>query len=74
MLIGSASLAYAQPENAVFGLGAAAGSVLWFCALGVAMANAHPDLLAAADLVTTTNDDDGVARVIERLLDGSLDG
>lgn len=39
VLIGSASLAYAQPENAVFGLGAAAGSVLWFCALGVAMAS-----------------------------------
>ncbi len=45
-----------------------------WAALGVAMANAHPDLLAAADLVTTTNDDDGVARVIDRLLDGSLDG
>ena len=38
VLIGSASLAYAQPENAVFGLGAAAGSLLWFSALGLAMA------------------------------------
>ncbi len=38
VLMGSASLAYAQPENAVFGLGAAAGSVLWFTALGLAMA------------------------------------
>ena len=37
VLMGTASLAYAQPENAVFGLGAAAGSVLWFVALGVAM-------------------------------------
>jgi Cof subfamily protein (haloacid dehalogenase superfamily) len=34
--------------------------------LGVAMANAHPDALAAADEVTTTNADDGVARVLER--------
>lgn len=39
VLIGSASLAYAQPENALFGLGAAAGSLLWFSALGLAMAS-----------------------------------
>ena len=38
VLMGSASLAYAQPENAVFGLGAATGSLLWFSALGLAMA------------------------------------
>ena len=37
VLIGAASLAYAQPDNAVFGLGAAAGSLLWFAALGTAM-------------------------------------
>ena len=37
VLMGTASLAYARPDNAVFGLGAAAGSVLWFVALGVAM-------------------------------------
>ena len=37
VLMGTASLAYARPENAVFGLGAAAGSVLWFSALGAAM-------------------------------------
>jgi len=37
VLIGSASLAYAQPDNAVFGMGAAAGSLLWFSALGLAM-------------------------------------
>ncbi len=34
--------------------------------LGVAMANAHPDALAAADEVTASNSDDGVARVLER--------
>jgi hypothetical protein len=33
---------------------------------GVAMGNAHPDVLAAADEVTASNDDDGVARVLER--------
>jgi L-lysine exporter family protein LysE/ArgO len=37
VVIGTASLAYAQPDNAVFGLGAATGSLLWFSALGVAM-------------------------------------
>ncbi|HSK90473.1 MAG TPA: Cof-type HAD-IIB family hydrolase [Euzebyales bacterium] len=35
---------------------------------GVAVANAHPRVRAAADHVTASNDDDGVALVIERLL------
>ena len=35
VLIGTASLAYGS-ESAVFGMGAAAGSVVWFAALGVA--------------------------------------
>jgi Cof subfamily protein (haloacid dehalogenase superfamily) len=33
----------------------------------VAVANAHPDVLAAADEVTASNADDGVALVLERL-------
>ncbi|WP_448464950.1 HAD family hydrolase [Mycolicibacterium sp. XJ870] len=33
---------------------------------GVAMGNAHPEAVAAADEVTETNADDGVARVLER--------
>jgi HAD superfamily hydrolase (TIGR01484 family) len=33
----------------------------------VAVANAHPDVRAAADEVTASNDDDGVALVLERL-------
>jgi len=32
----------------------------------VAMGNAHPDVIEAADEVTASNDDDGVARVLER--------
>ncbi|WP_346433867.1 HAD family hydrolase [Nonomuraea composti] len=32
-----------------------------------AVANAHPDVLAAVDHVTAANDDDGVARVLEEL-------
>jgi Cof subfamily protein (haloacid dehalogenase superfamily) len=35
----------------------------------VAVANAHPSVQAVADTVTTSNDDDGVARILERLLD-----
>jgi Cof subfamily protein (haloacid dehalogenase superfamily) len=34
---------------------------------GVAVANAHPDVLAAADEITASNADDGVALVLERL-------
>lgn len=33
---------------------------------GVAVANAHPDVLGAADEVTSSNDDDGVAAVLDR--------
>ncbi len=33
----------------------------------VAVANAHPAVLEAADEVTASNDDAGVARVLERL-------
>ena len=41
--------------------------LLRFAGLGVAVANAHPDA-AAADEVTASNDDDGVALVLERFL------
>jgi len=35
---------------------------------GVAVANAHPQVRAVADQITASNDDDGVAEVIEQLL------
>ncbi|MFE6888691.1 HAD family hydrolase [Streptomyces sp. NPDC057694] len=38
-----------------------------WAARGVAMANAHPELKAVADEVTTSNEEDGVAVVLERL-------
>jgi hypothetical protein len=44
--------------------------MLRFAGHGVAVANAHPEVLAEADEVTLSNDEDGVARVIERLLAG----
>lgn len=38
------------------------------CGLGVAMENAHPEILGIADQVTASNDDDGVAIMLETLL------
>ncbi|KYK16818.1 MULTISPECIES: HAD family hydrolase [Streptomyces] len=38
-----------------------------WAAHGVAMAGAHPELKAVADEVTTTNEDDGVAVVLEQI-------
>lgn len=37
VIIGTASLAYGQPGGLVFGAGAATGSLLWFCGLGLAV-------------------------------------
>ncbi len=42
--------------------------MLSWAAHGVAVANAHPEVLAAADEITAANDDDGVAVVIEAVL------
>lgn len=39
-----------------------------WAAHGVAMANAHAELKAVADEVTTSNQEDGIAVVLERLL------
>lgn len=39
-----------------------------WAAHGVAMGNAHPELLAVADELTASNDEDGIALVLERLL------
>lgn len=41
-----------------------------WAAHGVAMANAHDELKAVADEVTASNEDDGIALVLERLLGG----
>ncbi|WP_210581109.1 HAD family hydrolase [Streptomyces sp. GESEQ-4] len=38
-----------------------------WAAHGVAMANAHPELKAVADEITLSNEDDGIAVVLERL-------
>jgi Cof subfamily protein (haloacid dehalogenase superfamily) len=40
--------------------------MLAWAGTAVAVANAHPEVLEAADLVTASNDDDGVAQVLDR--------
>ena len=41
--------------------------------IGVAMSDGAPRVVAAADWVTGTYEDDGVAQAIDRLLDGGID-
>ncbi|MGH2503725.1 MAG: HAD family hydrolase, partial [Ktedonobacterales bacterium] len=43
-------------------------AMLRWAGVGVAVANAHPEALAAASAITTTNMEDGVALALERLL------
>ena len=45
-------------------------SMLRAAGLGVAMGNAAPEARAAADVVTASNDEDGVAQMLLRLLEG----
>jgi HAD superfamily hydrolase (TIGR01484 family) len=45
-------------------------AMLSWAGWGVAVANAHPEVLAAADEVTGSNDEAGVAAVLERLAGG----
>jgi hydroxymethylpyrimidine pyrophosphatase-like HAD family hydrolase len=42
--------------------------MLAWAARSFAVGNAHPDVLQAVDEVTASNDDDGVAQVLERWL------
>jgi len=44
-------------------------AMLEWAGRSVAVANAHPDVLEVADELTASNDEDGVARVLERILD-----
>ena len=43
-------------------------SMIAFAGLGVAMANAQPEVKEVADYITTSNDEDGVALVIDRFM------
>lgn len=62
------TLGIAQRDVLAFGDAPNDAEMLAWAGRGVAMANAEPEALAAADEVTLSNAEDGVAAVIERLL------
>ena len=39
-----------------------------YAGLGVAMGNAIPEVKEAANFITTSNDEDGIAKVIEKFI------
>lgn len=45
-------------------------SMIEYAALGVAMKNAHPDVIRASDFVAPSNEEDGVAYIIDRFMLG----
>lgn len=57
-------------EVVAFGDGLNDLEMLKWSGLGVAMANAHPELKAAAGYVTAGNEEDGVAKAIEKYILG----
>ena len=57
-----------QEEIAAFGDGSNDTMMLKTVGMGVAMANAMPEVKAAADRLTDSNDEEGVARFIEKYI------
>jgi len=59
---------YAVPASRVMAIGDAPNDIpmLRWAHLGIAVANAWPEVLAAADATVASNNDDGVAEAIER--------
>lgn len=55
-------------EMAAFGDAENDSDMIEYVGLGIAMGNAVPELKAAADVVTVSNDEDGVAVEIEKIL------
>jgi Cof subfamily protein (haloacid dehalogenase superfamily) len=60
----------AREDVLAIGDGALDAGMLKWAGRGVAVANAAPETLAAADEITSTNDDDGVAEILERFAQG----
>lgn len=54
-------------HTVAFGDAAVDIPMLEYCAIGVAMGNSSPDVLAVADVVTSDVDDDGLLRAFEQL-------
>ena len=59
------ALAIPVEESAAFGDGTNDKAMLQAAGVGVAMANAAPEVLAVADVVAPSNQEDGVARILE---------
>jgi len=57
-----------QAEIIAFGDGHNDIDMISYAGLGVAVANARQAVIDAADLITASNNDDGVAEVIERFV------
>jgi len=64
----AAQLGVAPEETLAIGDGVNDASLLRAAGLGVAMANAVPEALAAANAVTSSNADDGVAAALDRYI------
>ena len=62
-------LGFARGRTVAFGDGENDTELLDWAGFGVAVANAHPRVLAAADWVSPSAAEEGVAQVIEALLD-----
>lgn len=57
-----------REETAAFGDGDNDADMLRFAGIGVAMKNATPLCIASADITGSSNDEDGVAEIIEEIL------
>jgi hypothetical protein len=62
-------LGFARERTVAFGDGENDVEFVEWAGFGVAVANAHERVLAVADFVCPSVDDEGVAQVIEALLD-----
>ena len=61
-------LGYQQQDLMACGDGYNDLSMISYAAMGVAMANAQKEIIEAADYVTLSNDEDGVAEAVEKIL------
>ena len=61
-------LGYQQKDLMACGDGYNDLSMIRYATMGVAMANAQKEIIEAADYVTLSNDEDGVAEAVEKIL------
>lgn len=61
-----------REEMIAVGDGLNDSSMIEYAGLGVAMANAHPEILRIADYVTLSNDENGVGHVIDLLVQNDM--